>query len=245
MTSLPPAQCCIAGHLHSGTPKGEETDIDGILTYVSYPADKSTHNAILFLSDIFGPKLVNSRLIADQFADNGYLVVMPDLFNDDPVPVDHGKEFDIMKWLQKHLPPVTDPIVDRTIDHMRNKLGCKRIGAVGYCYGGKYVVRYLKPGLVDVGFMAHPVDVQADELKGIQGPLSIAAAVSDFLFPTEKRRESEDILAEVGQPYQLSLYSHVEHGYAVRCNLEVKQQRVAKEHSFAQAVSWFHQYLKE
>lgn len=70
-------------------------------------------------------------------------------------------------------------------------------------------------------------------------------AVSDFLFPTEKRRESEDILAEVGQPYQLSLYSHVEHGYAVRCNMEVRQQRIAKEQSFAQAVSWFHQYLKE
>ena len=29
MTSLPPAQCCIGGHLHKGTPKGEVTDIDG------------------------------------------------------------------------------------------------------------------------------------------------------------------------------------------------------------------------
>ncbi|KAI2847922.1 hypothetical protein CBS147343_7684 [Aspergillus niger] len=245
MTSLPPAQCCIAGHLHSGTPKGELKKIDDILTYVSYPPNKSTQNAILFLSDIFGPKLVNSQLIADQFAANGYFVVLPDLFHGDPVPVEREGNFDVMAWLQNHLPPVTDPVIDRTIRYMRQEQGCQRIGGVGYCYGGKYVARYLKPGLLDVGYMAHPTHVEVDELKGIQGPLSISAASSDYLFPTEKRRESEDILSELGHPYEITVHSHVEHGYAVRCNMEIKQQRVAKEKSFAQAVGWFDAYLKE
>lgn len=48
---------------------------------------------------------------------------------------------------------------------------------MGYCYGGKYVCRYLKKeGMLDVGFMAHPTMVEGDELRGVKGPLSIAAA---------------------------------------------------------------------
>jgi hypothetical protein len=34
----------------------------------------------------------------------------------------------------------------------------------------------LKPGKIDVGFTAHPTMVEAQELQGIEGPLSIAAA---------------------------------------------------------------------
>jgi hypothetical protein len=40
----------------------------------------------------------------------------------------------------------------------------------------KYAVRSLQPGLFDVAYVAHPSFVEADELKAIQGPLSIAAA---------------------------------------------------------------------
>lgn len=149
--------------------------------YVSYPPDKSTHHAILFLSDIFGLALVNSKLIADLFAANGYFVVMPDLFQGDPVPVDHSPSFQVMDWLQGHLPPQTDPIVTATLREMRERLGCQRIGGVGYCYGGKYVVRYLHPGQLDVGFVAHPTFIEPDELEAIEGPLSISA--SGELFP--------------------------------------------------------------
>lgn len=43
---------------------------------------------------------------------------------------------------------------------------------------GKYVVRWLKKGdvQVDVGYVAHPSFVEPNELAGISGPLSISAA---------------------------------------------------------------------
>lgn len=81
-----------------------------------------------------------------------------------------------MDWVKNHMPLQTEPIIDAVLDGMRENLGCKRIGGVGYCFGGKYVCRYLKPGKLDVGFTAHPTMVEPDELKGIKGPLSIAAA---------------------------------------------------------------------
>lgn len=59
---------------------------------------------------------------------------------------------------------------------MRGPLGCKRIGGAGYCFGGKYVCRFLKEGKLDAGYTAHPSFVDAEEVEGVTGPLSIAAA---------------------------------------------------------------------
>lgn len=91
--------------------------------------------------------------------------------------------------------------------------------------------------------MAHPTFVDEDELAAISGPLSIAAAETDTIFPAEKRHKSEEILQKTGQPYQINLFSGVEHGFAVRCDVSVKLQKFAKEQAFLQAVTWFDEHL--
>ncbi|KAJ6049692.1 uncharacterized protein N7446_006980 [Penicillium canescens] len=169
--------------------------------------------------------------------------MMPDLFNGDVVPINRPEGFSIMDWVKDHLPLQTEPIIDTVLKAMRENLGCERIGGVGYCFGGKYVCRYLKPGKIDVGFTAHPTMVEAQELQGIEGPLSIAAAVRDNVFTSAKRHESEEILDKLDIPYQINLFSDVEHGFAVRCDLSKPRQKFAKEQVFAQAVAWFDQYL--
>jgi dienelactone hydrolase len=105
---------------------------------------------------------------------------MPDIFSGEPAPTtafDPGSNFDFMSWLAKHTVEGVDTIVSKTIKAMREELGVKRIGAVGYCFGGKYVVRFLAEGQgLDAGFIAHPSLVQTTELEAVKGPLSIAAA---------------------------------------------------------------------
>ena len=85
--------------------------------------------------------------------------------------------------------------------------------------------------------------VEEDELAAITGPLSIAAAQTDSIFPAEKRHKSEEILIKTGQPFQINLYSHVVHGFAVRCDVNVKVEKFAKEQAFLQAVTWFDEHL--
>ena len=75
--------------------------------------------------------------------------------------------------------------------------------------------------------------------------MSIAAAETDEIFPTEKRRASEDILFKMDIPWQINLYSDVEHGFAVRAELTQPRVKWAKEQAFYQAVQWFDEYLKE
>lgn len=131
----------------------------------------------------------------------------------------------------------------RVLTHSRP---VQKIGAVGYCFGGKYVVRHLRPeaGKIDAGYTAHPSFVDTDELKEIKGPLAISAAETDSIFPTEKRHESEVILKETGQPYQINLYSGVEHGFAVRADLNNPVAKYAKESAFIQALQWFEEHLQ-
>ncbi|KAI9772100.1 MAG: hypothetical protein M1840_001388 [Geoglossum simile] len=88
MTSGAPAECCITGFRHEGTPTGEVKLVGKIHTYFAYPESKSTKLGILILTDVLGYGLSNIRLIADQFAANGYFVVMPDLFRGDPVKLE-------------------------------------------------------------------------------------------------------------------------------------------------------------
>lgn len=66
---------------------------------------------------------------------------------------------------------------------------------------------------------------------------------TDSIFPIAKRHESEEILAKTGQPYQINLFSGVEHGFAVRADISKPIIRFAKEAAFTQAVAWFNQYL--
>jgi len=96
---------------------------------------------------------------------------------------------------------------------------------------------------IDVGYVAHPSFVEEGELRAIEGPLSIAAAETDQIFPAEKRHKSETILVETKQPYQINLFSGVSHGFSVRCDTSKKHEKFAKEQAFLQAVTWFNEHL--
>jgi len=108
----------------------------------------------------------------------GYFVVAPDLFHGDPVPEDAMKKgFSFPPWIAKHGTDVIDPVIANTIKALREEYGVKKIGAVGYCFGGRYVLRFLAKGKgLDAGFAAHPSMVSTEEIEGAAEPLSFALA---------------------------------------------------------------------
>ena len=162
-----------------------------------------------------------------------------------------------MAWMTKgsdgknpHTTKEVDPIVASAVEYLQEK-GFTRIAGVGYCFGAKYVVRFMSSNLptggsgpaIHVGYSAHPSFVEEEELAQIKGPYSISAAETDAIFPTEKRWKSEEILIKTGNPWQINLLSGVEHGYAVRADLSNKHQKWAKEIAFQQAVDWIKFHL--
>ncbi|RKL15158.1 hypothetical protein BFJ68_g5796 [Fusarium oxysporum] len=242
MASNQPAKCCTEGVRHEGEPAGKMIKLDsGLDAYIATaPADKAHKGTgIVYIADIFGI-WTNSKLMADQFAANGYTTIIPDIFNGDVMPLPMPEGLDIMSWITKgakgdnpHTPAQIDPIIAESIKTLKEQ-GATKIGA--------YVIRNYSAG-IDVGYVAHPSFVEEEELKAITGPLSIAAAQTDNIFPAEKRHRSEEILIETGKPFQINLFSHVEHGFAVRADLKDKRKKFAKEQAFFQAVQWFDEYL--
>jgi len=250
IAQAPPCAACGVTNvnvLHDGTPTGETRQVNGVDTYIAWPATKKADNAILYLSDVFGIKLAQNKLLADSFAKAGYLVVEPDYFRGDPAPADLVTPgFNMISWRAKHPTSDIDSIIESTIKYMRGTLGVKKIGSVGYCFGGKYVVRFLAKGKgVDAGFIAHPSLLEPPEWQALAAPLSIGAAETDTAFPAPKRHEAEVTLQKLGLPYQINLYGSVNHGFAVRANISDKRQKYAKEEAYLQAVRFFDAWLKQ
>ncbi|TID27719.1 dienelactone hydrolase family protein [Venturia nashicola] len=234
---------CGGGVLHDGNSTGEYRDFGGINTYLSYPPSKKTDVAILYLTDIFGLPLVNNRLLGDSLAKAG-----PDLFKGDAIPADAlnpGSTFNMSEWRTRHTVAMADAIVESTIKTMRSELGVKKIGAVGYCYGGKYIARFLAAGKgLDAGFTAHPSSVELAEWDAVSNPLSIAYGELDALNNASARSATEASFIKGGKTYQTSLYAAAEHGFAVRTNLTDPRKRFAQESAYVQAVRWFDAWIK-
>lgn len=229
-------------------PAGKMEDFGGgVQAYVAQSADKKTDTAILYLSDIFGLPLVNNKLLADSFAKAGYLVVAPDLFKGDAIPVDKmgDASFNKTAWNAKHTVADVEAIIDTTIKTMKSKYAVKQLGAVGYCFGGKYVTRLLAKGKpVDVGFTAHPSGVTKEELLAVDAPISIAYADNDKSNSPEQRDLVEETFYKSGIFWESTMYSYVEHGFGIRVNMSDSRQVYAQESAYLQATKFFDHWLR-
>lgn len=234
-----------------GTPTGQSVKVGAYEGYLAVPEAgkaRADNAAILYLPDIFSLSQ-NAKLIADQYAAAGYLTLIVDVMNGDALPIDFNPAgFDFPKFLaggssgdNPHTPEAVDAVVQAGIQYLKEEKKVTKLGSVGYCFGAKYVARAFPA--IQCGYMAHPSWVSEEELAAFKAPLSIAAAEDDFIFPTELRHKSEEILRTVGQPWQMNVYSGVQHGFATRCDLSVKAQKWAKEQAFFQAVAWFNAWL--
>lgn len=70
--------CCMQGSLHDGRPTGHinnsfiTTQYGDVAAYISDPGDAvRTDCGLLLLSDFFGYDAINTRLLADRFAQKG------------------------------------------------------------------------------------------------------------------------------------------------------------------------------
>lgn len=72
--------------LHKGDPLGTTKIIHGLNTYISTPKG-SSKGTLIFLPDIFGI-YPNAKLLADEWAGQGYTALFPDVLEGDAIPVE-------------------------------------------------------------------------------------------------------------------------------------------------------------
>lgn len=150
---------------------GEIIKLNDIDVYISKPADfpHAPARFLLLLTGGTGITSTNNQIQADKFSENGYLVIMPDLFGGDTAPgskaisddstsvleqiklkaVEVTKSFLIDMWLARVTEDKVMPILHKVIDAAREQYSDTirqggGIYAAGYCVGARFVLLLAK-----------------------------------------------------------------------------------------------------
>ncbi|KAJ7640298.1 hypothetical protein DFH06DRAFT_1000537, partial [Mycena polygramma] len=114
--------------------------------------------------------------------------------------------------------------------------------STGYCFGGPLVMNLAGTDDIVAAAFAHPGFLTEDQFKNLKSlslETDFSLTESDFSFPIEFCRRTEDILVEVKAQYKIQVFSGVKHGFAVRGDPESLDGRRAKEESARGIIGWF------
>ncbi|KAH9991596.1 dienelactone hydrolase endo-1,3,1,4-beta-D-glucanase [Russula vinacea] len=244
---------CISGVRYEGTSEGTFEEINGIKTYVATPkVDHPKDKAIIYLTDVFGiesPEFPNNRLLADDFARNGFKVYAPELFEGDPVPPDAFTtgNFDLYKWVPNHTPEHTGKRVRRVIEGLKGK-GITVYGATGYCYGARLTFDLAFENIIHAAVVAHPSLFKPEDLdtyvEKSKVPLLINSCEDDEMFPKSMCEAADEKFANFAPGYRRDYYEGASHGFATRGDPSKPTVKAAKEGAFKESVQWLIKYLQ-
>jgi carboxymethylenebutenolidase len=194
-------------------------DHDGrFAAYCARPAGEP-RAAVVVIQEIFG---VNAgiRRKCDRLAADGYLALAPDLFwrlqpnvqLDPDVPEQFQQALGLMGQFDQAL-GVRD--IEATIRHARQAMGVRKVGAVGYCLGGR--LAYMTAARTDVdasvGYYAVGLPELLREKHGIAHPLMLHIAGADHFVGPEQQQAIHEGLDDHPK-VTLHDYLGLDHGFA-------------------------------
>ncbi|KAL8709717.1 MAG: hypothetical protein Q9225_007407 [Loekoesia sp. 1 TL-2023] len=269
------SSCCLSGALHEGKPAGRVDTIGGLQTYVAEPKDGSKTKTVVIISDAFGWEFNNIRLLADEYARAGFYTYVPDFHEGDSIPISLLQNIEppskkqeqlsiaekaanaavvpttLGPWLVKHHQGVSKPLIDGFINTLRMTPGTNKIGAVGFCWGGRYAILQAhgktegSVGGVDAAFAAHPSLVAVPEdLDPVSKPLSLALGTKDSYLNEETRGKFIDLLSKKTEvEHEIRLYEDQVHGFALRSDWSSEKDKEAMDEATRQGIEWMSKYL--
>ncbi|KAL9582742.1 MAG: hypothetical protein Q9212_003125, partial [Teloschistes hypoglaucus] len=200
------SQCCISGFAWDAKPRGKEDKLGGIDAYITNtPENKEI--AIMIVADIFGWTFDNTRILGDHFAkDVGATVFVPDFYDGEVIPKEtlmdpeKRKGFDFAGWAARHSKEKRGPTIFEAARALKRDLGFKKVGAVGYCYGGWAVFQLgaKDVNLVDAISTAHPSILTPSEISAVAVPTQILAPEHDPQFTPELRDKANTTIPTLG-----------------------------------------------
>jgi carboxymethylenebutenolidase len=220
----------------------------GDCTFLAYCArpDGEPRAAIVVIQEIFG---VNPgiRRKCDRLAAEGYLALAPDLFwrlepgieLDPDVPEQFQRALELLGQFDQDQ-GVAD--IEATIRHARHALGVEKVGAVGYCLGGRlaYMVAARTDADASVGYYAVGVDGLLREKHAIANPLLLHIAGNDgFVSPAVQQAMHEGL--DDHPKVTLRDYPDEDHGFATE--MGKRRSETAAELADSRTAAFFAEHL--
>lgn len=239
MSTFNISTCCLNAFHHEGVSKGTYSIIGGLDSYQT-GLEFGDEKIIVILTDIFGYKLNNALLLADQLSQIAQSqVVIPDILEGDAV--EDKSTFEKAVWGPKHSVEKTGYIVENFLKNLLKEKPIQKLYGIGFCFGAKFVVQQLsKHGLLDAGAIAHPSMLTTEDIEEISKPILISTGDLDSAFPEEFRNLTTSILTKKRTlRFQLDLFQGCPHGYAVRGDISVPEIKYAKEKTLIDQAFFF------
>ena len=191
---------------------------DWFNAYVARP-EGEPHSAIIVIQEIFG---INAgiRRKCDRLAEEGYLAIAPDLF----WRLDRGVELDpdVEPEFQKALSMMGDfdqdlgiKDIEATVQYARTFTKSGKVGAVGYCLGGRLAFMCAARTDVDasVGYYGVGIDGLLDEKQAIANPIMLHIPTEDGFVSAETQAAMHEGLDDHPKA-TLYDYQGLDHGFA-------------------------------
>lgn len=190
--------------------------------YLAMPAAAASHNkpAIIVIQEIFG---VNNdvRKKCDDWAAQGYMAIAPDLFwrQQPNVQLNQLNEaewqqaFGLLQGFNVDL-GVTD--LAATLAFIKAHPACNgRVGAVGYCLGGRMAYLMAARTAIDaaVGYYGVTIENYLAEANNIKNPLLLHIAEEDKYVSKEAQAQIKAALAG-HKAVRLHSYAGVDHAFS-------------------------------
>src|SRR5689334_11039004 len=163
--------------------------------YLAVPASGSGPG-ILLLQEIFGVNK-SMRDVADYYAEEGYVVLAPDLFWRMEPGVELGyTEADFGKAMGYYQRFNADQSIKDCADALkalRARTECTgKVGALGFCLGGKLAYLVAARTDVDCAVSYYGVGIEADlgEAAKVKGPMVFHFAELDRMAPADVRAQT-------------------------------------------------------
>ncbi|MFB0611885.1 dienelactone hydrolase family protein [Aurantiacibacter poecillastricola] len=197
------------------------TTLDGPDVFNAYVArpEGAPKSAIIVIQEIFG---VNAgiRRKCDRLAEEGYLAMAPDLFwriepgveLDPDIEPEFQRALDLMGKLNQDA-AIRD--IEATIKHARTQTESGKVGAVGYCLGGRlaYMTATRTDADATVGYYGVGIDELLREKDSIAHPLMLHIPTEDGFVNKATQAKMHEGLDD--HP-KVTLYDYegLDHGFA-------------------------------
>lgn len=190
---------------------------------------------IVLLQEIFG---VNShiRAVADQYAADGYVVLAPDLFWRSGPRIELG--YDDVSWARAvELMNATDvdkaqQDIGHTVRALRAQPGVQgKVGALGFCFGGRLAYHTAANGLVDaaVAYYGGGIHNALTRAGQVRIPLQMHFGALDAHIPADAVARIATAF-EDNDAVEIHVYDQAQHGFNCNHRASYQQRAAAQAH---------------
>mmetsp|Transcript_3541 Transcript_3541/g.8827 ORF Transcript_3541/g.8827 Transcript_3541/m.8827 type:complete len:259 (-) Transcript_3541:859-1635(-) len=184
----------------------------------------SGEHAVIAVYDVFGFEVERTRSVCDQMArDGGFTVILPDFFRGTDVMKEFGQfppkggMAEVRPWLFRTAPfdVVIPEVLDLVVPYLKSR-GAKKIGMVGFCWGGKITMLASAHDQIAAGVGIHSGLLTPEDAAKVRCPQMLLQAGNDQpvepLWDELKKKPFFD-------KCRTKTYHDLAHGWALRSDM--------------------------